>query len=191
MGAHLDRQTACHFAHGGQEGKAAVGGLHRLIGDGGDLLLQKSLSLSGIGGEMQVRKEGLPFPQEAVLRLQRLFHLDDHIGSIKNGFGVGEDLSAHGGILGIGKAAAQTGALLHVNGVSGADKRVYTCWGQADAAFLRFDFFGTTNAHGKDSFQCFRTAACGPESYFCIIAYLCRFFNPFSRNFTKLSWGDL
>ncbi len=113
---------------------------------------------------MQVRKEGLPFPQEAVLRLQRLFHLDDHIGSIKNGFGVGEDLSAYGGILGIGKAAAQTGALLHVNGVSGADKRVYTCWGQADAAFLRFDFFGTTNAHGKDSFQCFRTAACGPES---------------------------
>ena len=101
MGAHLDRQTACHFAHGGQEGEAAVGGLHRLIGNGGDLLLQKGLSLSGIGGEMQVRKEGLPFPQEAVLRLQRLFHLDDHIGSIKNGFGKSRfsDCIAAGGVI--------------------------------------------------------------------------------------------
>ena len=146
-GADLYCHTAGHFAHRGQQGQAAVSGLNRLVSDADDLPAQERLGLLGVGGEVQVGKQDLAFAQQLILGGKRLFDLDDHIGDIVNLPGRFQQLCTDGGILFIGKAAAEAGAFLHKNRMTCTDKSVGAGGGQGNAALLSFDLFGTTNTH--------------------------------------------
>ena len=149
VGADLDGQAACHFAHGRKQGKAAVSKLNGLVGDAGDLLLQQSPGLSGIGSKVQVGKQDLTLVEQVVLRLQGLLDLDDHVSNVVNFLGGGQNVSAQLRVFAVREAAAHACVLLDIYGVTGTDQRVNAGGGQTDTALLGLNFFGTTDFHGK------------------------------------------
>ena len=64
-----------------------------------------SLRELGLGGEVQVRVEDEPFAEEAVLRGERLLHLDDHLGAPGLGGGLHDGRSGPRDVGLVGDAA--------------------------------------------------------------------------------------
>ena len=71
--------------------------------------IQADHGLIGVGGEVQIGKQKLPFAQHLALDRLGFLHLHDHVGTGKDFLGGVDDLGAGGLIGGIVKAGAQAG----------------------------------------------------------------------------------
>jgi hypothetical protein len=83
----------------------------------------------------------------AVLLLDGLFDLDDHVGEVPDVVGGADDLSAGGLVLVIGQGGEFAGVVFDEDGVAAGDERVDAGGGDADAAFVVFDFLGNADDH--------------------------------------------
>ena len=78
--AGLHGHAARDFAHRREQRQAAARRRHRLVGDADRVARDERLRLRGIGREMQVGEQDLPFAQHRAFGGLRLLHLDDHLG---------------------------------------------------------------------------------------------------------------
>jgi len=77
---HLYRHTTCDFTHRSEQRKVAVD-IDSLIGDRSDSALHQSISAILGGSKMEIGEEDLALTHQGVLRCDRFFDLQDHIGA--------------------------------------------------------------------------------------------------------------
>src|SRR5439155_15103062 len=134
-GGDLDRHPAGDLAHRLEQRQLAVVGLDRLVGDGGDLPLQKGLGQGLVGGEVEVRVDGLAFLHQTVFGRDRLLHLDDHVRPRPDVGGFVDDLPAHRLVRAVRNPAADACVLLDQDRVAATGELFHAAWHQADSIF--------------------------------------------------------
>ena len=146
LGAHLSGHATGDFGHGGEEGQETVVELHGFVSDTDNLLVEKSLGQGRFRSKVQVGVEDQAFMEQVVFRSQRFLHFHDHV-AVPAFLGGINDLSTGGNVFFVGDHAAEAGALLHEDGVTGFFKGMNASGGDANAEFLNFDFGGDTYTH--------------------------------------------
>jgi hypothetical protein len=147
MRADLHRHAAGHLAHRRQQRQPAAMAGDRLVGDGGDTGLHQPLRLLGIGREMQIGEEDLPFFQLSPFLWLRLFHLHHHFGLAEDLLGIARDLRAGGFIGLVVEADAHSGAGLDQHLMAIMDEFAHAARHQSDPVLVRFDFLRYSNQH--------------------------------------------
>ena len=80
-GAFLDGEAPRHLAHRRQQGEAAVGALHRLVGDSDDARAHELPGQLGRGSQMEIGEEHLSRAKMPVLGGNGLLDLEDQVGA--------------------------------------------------------------------------------------------------------------
>ena len=145
--AHLRGQPAGHLGHRCKQRQSAARIGYGFKGNGSTAAGQKIMGLIGIGGQMQIGEQKLPFAQHFALSGLRLFDFDDHFTLGKNLSSGFHHFSASLNIGGIRKTRAKTCAGFYVDYMATRDKILGEGRGQSDPEFLWFNFFWTTDVH--------------------------------------------
>ena len=118
-----------------------------LIGDAGDFLLQHLSVSIGSGARCRIGEEHQAVAEEAIFLLDRLLHLDDHVGIAPDVVGGADDLRAGGLVFVVGEGGefARVGFDQHL--VPGLGQRLHARRGDADAALMVFDFLRHSDDH--------------------------------------------
>ena len=146
-GTDLNRHTAGHFAHRGEQRQRAVRSRNGLVGDRGRAGLHQRLRLRGIRGEVQIGKQNLARAQHLALGELRLLDLDDELRATEH---VGRRLGnggARGAILRVIHADAVPGAGLDDHLMSGSDELADSGGHQAHTVLMHFDLSRNTDTH--------------------------------------------
>jgi hypothetical protein len=77
--AGLRRKPACDLAHRCEQRQCAGIRLHRLVRDGRDATLEEGARQRLVGGDVKVGEEDEALAEPAVLRLDRLLHLEEQV----------------------------------------------------------------------------------------------------------------
>ena len=157
---YLGRHAAGDLAHGDEQRQRAVGQLHGLVGDGGDLRVEEHAGEVRQGGEVEVREQRLVVAYVGVLGEERLFDLDDQLGPVPDLGCVAQHLRAGGAVRPVAGKNARTGAALDEHLVAGIDEGVRALGSQADAELLVLDLADGANDHVR----CIGCAGRGPYS---------------------------
>ena len=96
---------------------------------------------------MEVGEEDQAFAEVAVLLLDRLLDLDDHVGEAPDVVGGADDLGAGGLVFVVGHGGEGSGVMLDEDLVAGLDQGLDSGRGDADAALVVFYFFGNADNH--------------------------------------------
>ncbi len=115
----LHGHAARDLAHRGEQRQLAVGGLHRLVGDGVDPFVHQELGERLVRGQVQVGEQLLALAEPVVLRGDRLLDLDDQVGPGEHLVRAGHDLGPGRGELGVREARTGPGVRLHQHLVPG------------------------------------------------------------------------
>ena len=145
--ADLDGHAAGDFAHRGEQRQRAGAVADRLVGDAGDLLFEQRVGELGKRREVEVGEEDEAFAEVAVLLLDGLLDLDDHVGEAPDVVGGADDLGAVGLVLVVGHGGESAGVVLDEDLVAGLDQGLDAGGSDADAALVIFYFFGNANNH--------------------------------------------
>src|SRR5690606_9950403 len=153
VGAGLHGEAAGDLAHGGEQRQAPVGGLHGLVGDGGDAALQERVGALGVGGEVKVGEEGLAGPHAVVFGFDGLFDLEDEVARGPDGVGVGEDGRPGFAEVVVGDGRAEARAGLDGDVVTGGHQFVDAGGRQCDTVLVVLDLARDGDFHGTGSFR--------------------------------------
>ena len=96
---------------------------------------------------MEVGEEDEALAEVAVLLFDGLLDLDDHVGEAPDVVSGADDLGAGGLVVVVGEGGEGSGVVLDEDGVAGFDEGFDACGGDADAAFVVFDFLGDADDH--------------------------------------------
>jgi hypothetical protein len=146
VGADLGRQAPGHLAHRGQEREAPVGRLDRLVGDARRAGLGQAAGELRRRGEVQVREEHLPRREPLVLAVERLLHLEHHLGLAPHGVDV-DDGGTRRAVVVVGHGAAVAGGRLDQDVVPAPDELGDPSRRQRDAVLVRLDLLGDADLH--------------------------------------------
>ena len=149
-GPGLDGQAPGHFAHGDEQGQAALGVGDRLVGDGDAAALDEPAGEFGESGQVQVGEQHLPLPQEGDLGGLGLLHLHHH-GALVDRLGAVHETRSGPLVGAVQMADAGPRAALHPHLVPPFHEGVDARGGEADAKLLFLDFLGDTDAHERPS----------------------------------------
>ena len=146
--AHLRGKLACNLGHRGQQRQTALGRRHGFISDAGRAAFHQVFGLLGVGGKVQVSEQHLTFAQHLAFDGLRFLDLYDQIGGVKYLCGGVRDDRANVRVFFVcePRAIASTGFHDHLVTVLDGFRCGVGC--QADAIFLRFDFFWAPDFHG-------------------------------------------
>src|SRR5206468_13112671 len=97
--------------------------------------------------QMQIRDENLAFAQKRELRLERLFHFHDHVGSREKLFRLIDNLCASFGVFFVRITAAGPGIRLHEHRMTTPDELIRSRRQQGDTLLLFLNFFWDTDDH--------------------------------------------
>ena len=143
----LNREPARHFAHRSEQGQAAAGASDGFIGNRRNARLHQAARLIGIGRQMQVGEQDLPFAQLHPFAGLRFLDLHHHIGA-------GEDFGGAIDHFGPGLAVgviilvdAQPSAGFNDHPVPGRRIFAHRFGGETDAELARLDFLGNADQH--------------------------------------------
>ena len=128
------REAACCVGHG-------------FVGDCGDPAFHQAFGLVGIGSEVEIGEEDLPFAKLDPLVRLRLLDLHHHLGAREDFFGAVDDACAHGAVIIVGLADPQSGTGLDDDIMSAHDVFARCLGRQADAVFVVLDFLGDADKH--------------------------------------------
>src|SRR5262249_8379738 len=142
----LDGEPARHLAHRRQEGKAAVGSLHRLVRDGDGVPSDEPADEVGHGGQMQIGEEGLAVADAWHLLGQRLLHFEDELGLSPQLANVHE-LRARRGELLIPQPAARPRAWFHEDAVARIGEGPGPSGREGDPLLADFDLLRYADDH--------------------------------------------
>ena len=99
----LRGETACDFAHRGQQRKPHRAG-HRLVSDGGDTAFLQGCGAFRLGGQVQIGEEDLALAHARELFSLGLFDLEDHLGAFPHLVRSRDDLRSRAGVCIIGES---------------------------------------------------------------------------------------
>ena len=116
---------------------------------------------------MEVREDRLTGTQQRPFALERLLDLDDHISLGEDLLRRSDDTGTVALVLGVGDATALTGILLDQHFVAGSSQLFDTDREHGNTVFVRFDFLGDSNNHGRFSNAEGARTDCrkGPEAF--------------------------
>ena len=141
LGPLLDRHSAGHFAHRGQQGQGAIRLLNGFISDADTFAANKDLGQLFSRCQVQVGEDNLAFPDQIVLGRQRFLDVHHHVGPFKY-FPGGCDNLRTGFIVGrILETAAAAGTFFHQQRVPVGDHDLHSGRRHAHPIFLCLDFF--------------------------------------------------
>ena len=121
--------------------------LDGLVGDAGSPALRQGFRERAVGGEMQVREQNLPAPQEGVFLGQRFLHLDDEVRLGKNGGVLANHRRPGLFVIGVRVAGTNARAAFDEDAVPVFAQLVRGRGQQRHAVFLLFDFLGDADNH--------------------------------------------
>ncbi|OAV63205.1 hypothetical protein Barb6_03935 [Bacteroidales bacterium Barb6] len=143
----LHSHTPCYLTHGNQKGQFAALVRHRFVSQTDRLaLLHRSCQLF-VGSKMEISEKKLPFANQRIFRLDRLFHLDNHLGNFVNIFNGRKNLCACRFISLVGEAATLTRRMLHIHGMPSFRQLACTRRGQCHPVLIVLDFFWNSDNH--------------------------------------------
>src|SRR5262245_5968850 len=96
---------------------------------------------------MEIGEQHLPGPELLALGSERLLDLHDQLGAGKNLIGIGRDLGAHGLVIGIGQARAQSRRPLDDDLVAARGQLPHRRGHEADPEFAILDFSRYPDEH--------------------------------------------
>jgi len=146
MRALLDGESAGDLAHWRQKRKAAVGSLHRLVGDGDGVSSDESPDEVGHGGQMQIGEERLAVANARHLLGQRLLHLENEFGLTPQLCDAGE-LGARRGKLFVPEAASRAGSRLHEDAMARVGEGPGPRGGEGDPLLADLDLLRHADDH--------------------------------------------
>ena len=146
--AGLRGDLARDLAHRREQRQAAQVILDGLVGDARRAAGDEPLRLLGVGREVQVGEEGLPFAQPGDLDRLRLLDLDDHVGLGEDGVGVGDDPGTLRLVLGVADRRALAGAVLDHDLVAVLAELAHAGGSDGDAVLVGLDLGGHADLHG-------------------------------------------
>ena len=148
VGADLGGEAARDLGHRVEQRQEARGQLHRLVRDGGDLLVDELLGERLVGGEVEVGEQGQALTQAVVLLGHRLLDLHDHVRLAPHVVGGVEDRGALRDVLLVGDRGAEAGTLLDEHVVTATHELVHPHGGDADPELVVLDLAGDPDLHG-------------------------------------------
>jgi hypothetical protein len=152
IGADLGREPARDLGHGREQGEAAVGRLHGLVGDAGDPRVEHRPGARLRGGQVQVGEEHLPLAHPVVLLGDRLLDLEDQVAIGPDRVRVGQDGRARRGEVGVRDGGAETRLPLDEDLVTVAHQLVRARRGERHPVFAVLDLSGNSDLHGPTPF---------------------------------------
>ena len=107
-----------------------------------------------VRGEMKICEHHLTTPNVLPFRLDRLFHLHDHLAVAPHRRGIGSDLRTDLCVQVVRETAPKTGSNLDDDTVATGDELLRACGNERDAVFVGFDFLGNADFHGRNRSSC-------------------------------------
>ncbi len=159
VGADDGSKPTGDLAHRGEKRKCAGGQLHGLVGDRRDPRREQRVGEGAVGGEVKVGEQHEVLAQVAVLRGDRLLHLEQQFGARPGGGGIRSYRRAGGHVLVVGNGGSETCAGLDHHIMTVGDKVVNSCRGDRDAELVVLDLFRNGHLHaasvpsGLDGFR--------------------------------------
>jgi hypothetical protein len=120
-----------------------------LVGDSSDPAFDQLAGLLGVGGEVEISVEDLPFAEHRALDRLRLLDLDDHFGAVEHRLRVGLDDRAGRLVVAVAGADAQARAALDPDLVAVRGELARALGRQPDAVLVVLDLADGTDAHGR------------------------------------------
>jgi hypothetical protein len=148
-GAHLDRHASGDLAHGPEQGQAALGGGHGLVGDGRGAGVHESFGLARIRGQVEVGEERVVRPEPGALLGLRLLDLHDQLRAAEDRVGVVHEGRAGGRVGVVGHADAEAGTALDEHLVPVLHELAHRGRHEAHAVLVVLDLPGYADAHGR------------------------------------------
>ena len=141
----LRREAPRDLRHRRQERQRAAH-LDGLVGDRGDARVDQRARERLVGRDVQVREEDQSLAEPLVLRLDRLLHLQDHVGAPPDVVDR-RDARAHALVRVVAERAADARARLDQHFVPGVDQLECAGGGERDPVLVRLDLFGDPDPH--------------------------------------------
>jgi hypothetical protein len=117
------------------------------IGDTDRVALHEIGALLGIGREVQIREENLPFAQHRALSRLRLLHFDDHLGCRKYRFGIRCDSRPSRPVCVVGRADTRARSRFDAHRMSVRDDLTYRRRREPDAILVILDLLWNAYMH--------------------------------------------
>ncbi len=156
VGADLRGEAAGDLGHRGEQRQAAVGQLHRLVGDAGDLVAEEGVGAGLVGGQVQVGEQRQAGAHAVVLLRDRLLDLEHHVGDAPHFVRVWDDGGAGGDVGVVGKLRADARVLLKEDLVAVVHQLAHARGRDGDAVLVVLDLAGDAYLHGVSAFRSWR-----------------------------------
>ena len=133
-----------------QAGQPAVLADNGLIGHSLGACLEQRIRQRTVSGKVEICIKNLILFEELVLRLDRLFDLDNHFRIVPYACSVGKDRGASVDIFAVLKARADARRCLNNDLIASINICFYIVRGQTHAELIVFDLFNQSDNHLKD-----------------------------------------
>ena len=149
VGGGLDSHAPRNLAHRCEQRQSPIGGLHGLIRDRVDALVEEELGQSAVGRKVQVGEQLLAGAESVIFLRDGLLDLHDQVGSGEHLVRGADNPSASRDVLIVGKPAPRPGAGLHYDLAAVIDQLGNAIGLHRHPTFLVLDFLRHTNhQHG-------------------------------------------
>ena len=151
--AHLHGHAARHLGHRCQQRQRVVAVADRLIRNAGDLLGQQRIGQLRQRRQVQIGEQRQVRAKEAVLLLDGLLHLHDHIGHAPHVVSGADDLRAGGLIVVVGEGREFARVRLHQHLMACLAQRLHARGRDPDAGLVVFDFLRYSDDHAFSGYE--------------------------------------
>ena len=142
--------TSGHFTHRSKQRQRTVFFFDCFVCNAHSTTFYHGFSQHFVGGKVEVGKYNLPFFDEFILRFDRLFNLDNHIGNGIYLVNRRKNLGTYGLIDVIGEAAICTSIGLYIHCMPFLHQFGNSCRGHSYTVLIVFNFFGYSDNHNLE-----------------------------------------